>query len=97
MAALTAAAALEARGWAVVLLDKGRGPGGRMATRRMGESRLDHGAQFFTVRDARFVEAAGRWERAGWVAPWFSDGGHVRYRAAGGMNSLAKHLEHFHC
>ncbi|MCX6631711.1 MAG: FAD-dependent oxidoreductase [Candidatus Solibacter sp.] len=92
IAGLTAAAALEAEGWAVVLLGKGRGPGGRMATRRIGESRLDHGAQFFTVRDARFREAAGRWEQAGWVAPWFSDGGHVRYRAAGGMNALAKHL-----
>ena len=92
MAGLTAAAALTARGWAVGLLDKGRSPGGRMATRQIGESRLDHGAQFFTVRDARFREAADRWERAGWVAPWFRDGGHVRYRAVGGMNALAKHL-----
>jgi len=92
IAGLTAAAALEARGWAVVLLDKGRGPGGRMATRRIGESRLDHGAQFFTVRDARFREAANRWEQANWVAPWFAEGRHVRYRAEGGMNALAKHL-----
>jgi predicted NAD/FAD-dependent oxidoreductase len=84
IAGLTAAAALEARGWAVVLLDKGRGPGGRMATRRIGESRLDHGAQFFTVRDARFREAANRWEQAGWVAPWFAEGRHVRYRAEAG-------------
>lgn len=92
MAGLTAAGALQARGWAVVLLDKGRGVGGRMATRRMGESRLDHGAQFFTVRDARFREAVDRWEQANWVAPWFAESGHVRYRAAGGMNALAKHL-----
>ncbi len=63
-----------------------------MATRRIGASRLDHGAQFFTVRDARFREAAGRWEQANWVAPWFAESGHVRYRAAGGMNALAKHL-----
>jgi hypothetical protein len=92
MAGLTAAGALQARGWSVVLLDKGRGVGGRMATRRIGESRLDHGAQFFTVRDARFQEAAHRWERAGWVGPWFAESGHVRYRASGGMNALAKHL-----
>lgn len=63
-----------------------------MATRRIGESRLDHGAQFFTVRDERFREAARRWELAGWVAPWFAEGGHVRYRSEGGMNSLAKNL-----
>jgi predicted NAD/FAD-dependent oxidoreductase len=63
-----------------------------MATRRIGESRLDYGAQFFTVRNARFREAASRWERAGWVAPWYTEGEHVRYRAADGMNALAKRL-----
>ena len=92
MAGLTAAGVLRSRGWEVVVLDKGRGPGGRMATRRIGESRLDNGAQFFTVRTPRFREAVERWEQAGWVAPWFSEGGHVRYRAVGGMNALAKHL-----
>jgi renalase len=92
MAGLTAAGVLQASGWEVALLDKGRGVGGRMATRQIGESRFDHGAQFFTVRDARFREAVDRWELAGWVAPWFTEGGHVRYRAAGGMNALAKHL-----
>lgn len=92
MAGLTAAGALHSKGWEVVLLDKGRGVGGRMATRRIGESRLDHGAQFFTIRDTRFREAAGRWEMAGRVSPWFVENGHVRYRAIGGMGALAKHL-----
>ena len=75
-----------------MLLDKGRGVGGRMATRRAGESRFDHGAQFFTVRDDRFRLAVARWESGNLVAPWFTEGGHVRYRAVGGMNNLAKHL-----
>ena len=92
MAGLTAASALRARGWSVILLDKGRGVGGRMATRRIGESRLDHGAQFFTVRDARFREAVDRWQQAHWVAPWFTESGHTRYRAVGGMSALAKQL-----
>ncbi len=92
MAGLTAAGALRANGWEVVLLDKGRGVGGRMATRRMGESRLDHGAQFFTVRHPRFQSAIDGWVAAGWVEPWFEEGGHVRYRGVGGMNALAKHL-----
>jgi hypothetical protein len=48
-----------------------------MATRRIGESRLDHGAQFFTVRAPRFREVVERWEQAGWVAPWFSESGHT--------------------
>jgi len=92
MAGLTAARILQARGWAVTLLDKGRGVGGRMATRRIGESLFDHGAQFFTVRDARFQKAVEQWEKAGWVAPWFEEGGHVRYRGVTGMNSIAKRL-----
>ncbi len=92
MAGLTAAAALRAKGWSVLLVDKGRGVGGRMATRRIGDSRLDHGAQFFTVRDPRFVHAVQRWEQAQVVAPWFTENGHVRYRAAGGMNALTRHL-----
>jgi predicted NAD/FAD-dependent oxidoreductase len=83
---------LQARGWRVLLLDKGRSPGGRMATRRIGESRFDHGAQFFTVRDPAFGEAVGEWQSSGWVAPWFSEGGHARYWSCGGMNALAKHL-----
>jgi predicted NAD/FAD-dependent oxidoreductase len=63
-----------------------------MATRRIGESRLDHGAQFFTVRDERFQHAVDEWQRAGLVAPWYTEDGHTRYRATGGMNALAKHL-----
>jgi renalase len=40
--------ALE-RGWAPLLVDKGTGPGGRLATRWIGEreARFDTGAQFF--------------------------------------------------
>jgi len=92
MAGLTAGGVLQSRGWAVTLLDKGRGVGGRMATRRIGESRFDHGAQFFTVRDPRFRAAVEQWERSGLVSPWFTEAGHTRYRATGGMKELAKNL-----
>ena len=92
MAGLTAARFLQAGGWPIVLLDQSRGVGGRMATRRIGASCLDHGAQFFTVRDARFEEAVRQWEAAGWIAPWFTREGHIRYRAMDGMKVLAKHL-----
>ena len=92
MAGVTAAGVLRQSGWEVVLLDKGHGAGGRMATRRMGISRFDHGAQFFTVRDSRFQEAVDRWEACGWVKPWFTEGGHVRYRGVEGMNGIVKEL-----
>ena len=92
MAGLTAAAELSACGWEVTILDKGRSVGGRLATRRLGSSRLDHGAQFFTTRSEEFIRAVAGWEMAGWVEPWYSDEGHIRYKGVGGMNALAKHL-----
>jgi renalase len=89
---LTAAGVLQDHGWKVALLDKGREVGGRMATQRIGESRFDHGAQFFTVRDPRFKGAVEDWISAGWAGSWFEEGGHHRYCARQGMNSLTKHL-----
>jgi len=92
MSGLTAAIALQKNGWNVTLADKGRGVGGRMATRRIGGTSFDHGAQFFTARDNRFQHAIEQWERDNVVKPWFTEGGHPRYRAVSGMNGLAKHL-----
>lgn len=100
LAGLMAARRLAATGRRVTVLDKGRSPGGRLATRRLdtpgGTAHLDHGAQFFTVRDARFAELVATWEADGWVHRWcdgFAGGdGHPRYVGTGGMNALAKHL-----
>lgn len=101
MAGLTAARALA--GWCdVVVLDKGRGVGGRLATRRIGGATFDHGAQFLTTHTAEFAGAVSDWIDVGAVAPWFRGGigpggatdpdGHVRFRGAPTMNALAKHL-----
>lgn len=74
MAGLSAATALAVAGWRIVVLDKGRGPGGRMAARRIaiaGEQLgFDHGAQYFTARDPAFREVVAAWEQAGVAARW---------------------------
>jgi predicted NAD/FAD-dependent oxidoreductase len=74
MAGLSCAEALRAQGHRPVLFDKGRGPGGRMSTRRidtvLGEARFDHGAQYLTARDPGFVARVGEWAGAGHVARW---------------------------
>ncbi|MDO8901364.1 MAG: NAD(P)-binding protein [Phenylobacterium sp.] len=74
MAGLSCAEALSDAGHAVQVLDKGRGPGGRMSTRRIetpqGQVSFDHGAQFFTVRDPAFATRAAAWQAAGVAAPW---------------------------
>lgn len=66
----TAARVLIDAGYAVTVFDKARGPGGRTATRRTETASFDHGAQYFTARDARFVGAVARWQQLGLVAPW---------------------------
>jgi len=78
MAGLACAEGLANRGHDVVLFDKGRGPGGRMSTRRIetaaGEAYFDHGAQYFTVRDGAFRQRVDAWMTEGAVAPWPSAG-----------------------
>jgi len=104
IAGLRAAAVLVAGGRDVVILEKSRGVGGRMATRRVGAAVCDHGAQFFTVRGAEFAAVVGAAAEAAVVTRW-CDGfpqatagtvatgdGHPRYRGTRGMTDLPKHL-----
>ena len=57
MAGVSAANALKARGYSVSLFEKSRGFGGRCATKRWEGHTVDHGAQYFTIRDERFRAA----------------------------------------
>ena len=67
---LFCARALQDEGIDVRLFDKGRSAGGRLATRRAGTFAFDHGAQFFTVRDARLQRLVEGWLASGLVARW---------------------------
>ena len=71
MAGLAAARRLRAAGVECVVFDKSRGLGGRMATRRDGDLRFDHGAQYFTARGKRFKALVEEWRAAGAAAEWF--------------------------
>lgn len=104
LAGLAFAHDAQERGSTVRLLDKGRGPGGRAATRRWGGLRLDHGAQYFTARSPRLQKLTDLWRREGWLKVW-SDGfplwdgavqprppGHPRFVPTQGMSQLPKRL-----
>ena len=52
------------------IFEKSRGPGGRLASKRMDAVRADIGAQFFTVRDHRFQVAVESAVAAGFVTQW---------------------------
>lgn len=75
----------------VLIVEKSKSVGGRLATRRIGEGKADHGAQFFTVRSPELQEDAARWLEAGWVKHWFGTP-YPRYTSTAGMNALAKQL-----
>lgn len=81
LAALTCAGELKAAGCEVRLFDKGRGPGGRMSTRRLttsfGAAELDHGAPYFEVSDPGFRRIVEEWRREGLVVPWREAGPRV--------------------
>ena len=102
IAGLLAARELEAAGWRVVVLDKNREVGGRMATHRVENGTFDPGAQFFTVRGERFGGLVEGWLGEGVVVEWsrgFADAqgkpnedGYPRYRGSKGMSSVPEHL-----
>jgi len=102
-AGLAAAAALRGAGRSVIVVDKGRVPGGRLATRSLDGGLADYGAQFFTVRTTEFACIVSHWLEAGLVFEWsrgWSIGsllaappdGYPRYAARDGFGALAARL-----
>ena len=96
LAGLTAARSLTERGIDVIVVDKGKSPGGRVATRRIGPATFDHGAQFFTVREPKFREIVEEWLHHDVVRVWcegFDErDGHPRYAGVRGMTDVPKFL-----
>jgi hypothetical protein len=103
IAGLAAAQVLAAAGQSVTLIDKGRGVGGRLATRRSDWGPFDHGAQYLTARDPDFVLQLKQWCNAGAAARWdarFVRGAPgaltpisaERYVGTPGMSAIAKQM-----
>ncbi|HYE89157.1 MAG TPA: FAD-dependent oxidoreductase [Vicinamibacterales bacterium] len=101
IAGLSAARELTARGHDVVVFEKSRVPGGRVATRSVaavelprglsGDLAFDHGAQYFTVRDDRFSMLAAEWERDRIITRWT---GRIVSFDGEGWEDLAASAEH---
>ena len=70
IAGLACARSLRNAGHMVQVFEKSRGAGGRMSTRRTDHGSYDHGAQYFTVRDAAFRAAVDQWLALDLVAPY---------------------------
>jgi len=90
MAGLACARRLASAGVAPVLFDKGRGPGGRLATRRAEGLQFDHGAQYVTARDPGFAGVLQGLQTQGVAAPWPDGSGRTRLVGVPGMSGLAR-------
>jgi renalase len=99
MAGLACADGLSEAGHTVTLFDKGRGPGGRMSTRRLqtplGEAAVDHGAQYLTARDPAFKTLVEAWHDLGIAAPWPPAGADA-WIGVPGMNAIVRHMASAH-
>lgn len=105
LSGLACARDLADHGCSVHVFEKGRGVGGRMSTRRVGDLQFDHGAQYFTVRDERFRSFVDSGCREGFIARWDGDiavlgegGAQPKHRAVDrfvgvpAMNALCRRL-----
>lgn len=106
IAGLTCARRLTQAGRTVRVFEKSRGPGGRIATRRVEtdgvRAQFDHGAQYFTAREIAFRAQVDQWIAQGAVARWDGPivklshgraadlGREPRYVGAPAMNALPK-------
>ncbi|SCG62072.1 hypothetical protein GA0070609_3770 [Micromonospora echinaurantiaca] len=104
IAGVACAAELHRAGVPVQLRERGRVPGGRMASRRFDGRPADLGAAYLTVSDPDFAAVVERWRAAGLVREWTdtflaygADGrrevpGPMRWAAPRGLRSLVEHL-----
>ncbi|MEU2350491.1 NAD(P)-binding protein [Modestobacter sp. NPDC049651] len=106
IAGFACARAIGALGLPVRVLDRGRAPGGRMASRTLHGRPVDLGASYLTVPDGSpFAPVVADWTARGLARPWTdtfatadADGltgtttGPLRYGTPGGLRSLVTDL-----
>jgi renalase len=107
MAGLTCAQQLKQAGLDVTIVEKSAGVGGRMATRRLQGTWVDHGAQLISVKSDSFGRFVRKLQEKGIVQEWTrnvyqlsssglrppdADARHPRYCCPMGMTAIAKSL-----
>ncbi|MDT8325290.1 MAG: FAD-dependent oxidoreductase [Bacteroidota bacterium] len=101
IAGLMAARELQRQGVPVITVDKSRGVGGRMATRRFAGGVFDHGTQYFAPSSAWFQSRIAEWLDEDITREWFRVRAYeidprfissARYRGHPAMTAVPKHL-----
>jgi renalase len=70
VSAAAAVSVLRQHDCQISVFEKSRGPGGRMSSKRALAGSLDLGAQYFTARDAGFLQQVELWCEQGLVQHW---------------------------
>ena len=95
---LITATILKRKGIEVTVLDKGRGIGGRLATKRIDrdeptEGVFDYGTQYFSIEDSKLKPWIDDWQKQGVIKQWFCNNtGKIRYCGVNGTRDIAKYL-----
>lgn len=93
MSGLSAAIDLQHNGWKVTVLDKGRGVGGRMSTRRIANGKADHGGQYFSAKTLDFQKFTQKLITQNIATEWQVAGkDFVRYVGKNGMSDIPKFM-----
>ena len=101
MAGLVCAQRLQHRGYEVVVLEKSRGLGGRVATRRLQDTWADHGLRYLEDQGTFSQALVQKLLEQGVIHLWTSiptlddksqEARHPRYVAADGITAIAKFL-----
>lgn len=87
---LVLARRLKAAGRSVLVVEKSKSVGGRMATRRDAEAVYDHGAQFYRLEANQPFSLDEIWRSTRSASLWFQDGSSLFKAAPRGITQLAK-------
>ena len=97
LAGLSAGKKLADKGYQVLVVDKGKSVGGRLASRSLESASFDYGAQFMTAKDPRFLDQVNIWVSNGTAELWFRGypgrtENYKRWRGVPNMKELARSL-----
>lgn len=105
IAGLTCARRLHQAGYQVLVLEKSRGLGGRMATRRLDQQPVDHGCRFLAGQTPLMTQLIEQLRPTGQIVPWQANcyqleargnrqlqPPQVRWIAPQGMSAIARPL-----
>ncbi len=93
LSGLVAAQTLTQNGHNVKIIEKGRGVGGRMASKTIGLARFDYGTQYFSAKTPDFQQFVKKLVALDIIKSWQIEGlEYERYIGTGGMSGIAKYL-----